>query len=73
MESSIYPEALVDVEVLEDDFTATPANDLYNTYQWDIKQVTNNGASWNLEVGIGESHVSKWSWNSRGWIDCRKW
>lgn len=25
--------------------------DLYNAYQWDIKQMTNNGASWNLGTG----------------------
>jgi len=25
--------------------------DLYNLYQWDIKQVTNNGASYNMETG----------------------
>lgn len=27
------------------------AADLYNIYQWDIKQVTNDGASWNLSTG----------------------
>ncbi|PSL41823.1 subtilisin family serine protease [Planomicrobium soli] len=29
--------------------------DLYNAYQWDIKQVTNNGASWELPGGTGKS------------------
>lgn len=29
----------------------TAAADLYNAYQWDIKQVTHNGASWNLATG----------------------
>jgi subtilisin family serine protease len=29
----------------------TGAADLYNLYQWDIKQVTRNGASWNLSSG----------------------
>ncbi|MBY6035974.1 S8 family serine peptidase [Fictibacillus nanhaiensis] len=29
--------------------------DLYNTSQWDIKQVTNNGESWNLPGGTGKS------------------
>jgi lantibiotic leader peptide-processing serine protease len=56
-ESTIYPEA--PVEVIEKDFAATAANDLYNTYQWDIKQVTNNGASWNMEGGTGESKDGK--------------
>ncbi len=59
VESTIYPEAPVDVQVLGDDFTANPTNDLYNTYQWDIKQVTNNGASWNLEGGTGEPKDGK--------------
>ncbi|MDF2630237.1 MAG: nisP, partial [Symbiobacteriaceae bacterium] len=29
----------------------TAAADLYNLYQWDIKQLTHNGASWNLATG----------------------
>ncbi|MGA4719795.1 S8 family serine peptidase [Fictibacillus nanhaiensis] len=29
--------------------------DLYERLQWDIKQVTNNGASWNLPGGTGKS------------------
>lgn len=29
----------------------TSAADLYNLYQWDIKQLTHNGASWNLATG----------------------
>jgi len=29
----------------------TAAADLYNAYQWDIKQLTHNGASWNLATG----------------------
>jgi lantibiotic leader peptide-processing serine protease len=29
----------------------TAAADLYNAYQWDIKQMTHEGASWNLATG----------------------
>lgn len=29
--------------------------DLYHAYQWDIKQVTNDGASWELPGGTGKS------------------
>lgn len=29
--------------------------DLHNSYQWDIKQVTDNGAVWNLPGGTGKS------------------
>ncbi|WP_163102584.1 S8 family serine peptidase [Peribacillus alkalitolerans] len=59
VESTIYPEAPVDVEVLNEGFTATSANDLYKTYQWDIKQVTNYGQSWNLKGGTGKSTNNK--------------
>jgi lantibiotic leader peptide-processing serine protease len=59
VESTIYPEAPVETQVLEEQFTPTPANDLYNTYQWDIKQVTNNGASWNMPGGTGKSANKK--------------
>ncbi|WP_228460260.1 S8 family serine peptidase [Cytobacillus dafuensis] len=58
-ESTIYPEAPVDVEFLQEGFSASSANDLYNTYQWDIKQVTNNGASWNMTGGTGKSTNNK--------------
>lgn len=59
IENTIYPEAPAAVEQLDVDWTSTPANDLYNTYQWDIKQVTNNGESWNLEGGTGKSTNGK--------------
>lgn len=59
VESTIYPEAPVETQVLEEQFTPSPANDLYNTYQWDIKQVTNNGASWNMPGGTGKSANNK--------------
>lgn len=55
VENTVYPEAPAAVEIFQGDFAATDANDLYNQYQWDIKQVTNNGASWNLEGGTGKS------------------
>lgn len=59
VENTILPEAPVDREVLQEDFTAIPTNDLYNTYQWDIKQVTNNGASWKMAGGTGKSSNGK--------------
>lgn len=59
VENTVYPEAPVDVEALDTDFNADAKNDLYNTYQWDIKQVTNNGASWNMEGGTGKSSNGK--------------
>lgn len=59
IENTVYPEAPVEVQDLDAGFEATAANDLYNTYQWDIKQVTNNGASWNLEGGTGKSTNGK--------------
>jgi lantibiotic leader peptide-processing serine protease len=59
VESTIYPEAPVETQILEEQFTSTSANDLYNTYQWDIKQVTNNGASWNMKGGTGKSTNDK--------------
>lgn len=59
VENTIYPEAPVDVEVLKEGFKATAANDLYNIYQWDIKQVTSEGASWNMEGGTGKSTNGK--------------
>lgn len=59
VENTIYPEAPVDVEVLKEGFKATAANDLYNIYQWDIKQATSEGASWNMEGGTGKSTNGK--------------
>jgi lantibiotic leader peptide-processing serine protease len=55
----IYPEQAVEKVALTEDFVASPTNDLYNKYQWDIKQVTKNGASWNLPGGTGESTNGK--------------
>lgn len=59
VENTIYPEAPTAVEVLNEGFTATSSNDLYNKYQWDIKQVTNNGASWTMQGGTGKSTKAK--------------
>lgn len=33
----------------------TTASDLYERYQWNIKQVTDNGESWKLPNGTGKS------------------
>ncbi|WP_181438745.1 S8 family serine peptidase [Paenibacillus sambharensis] len=34
---------------------AAGGHDLYETYQWDIKQVTGDGASWKMQGGTGHS------------------
>ncbi|WP_282141663.1 S8 family peptidase [Cytobacillus oceanisediminis] len=53
-ENVIYPEApAVDADLPLDNA------DLYNSLQWDIKQVTNNGASWNLPGGTGKTADGK--------------
>lgn len=44
----LKPANMVQADV---DAVNTAAADLYNAYQWDIKQVTNNGASWELSTG----------------------
>ncbi|MCF2945804.1 S8 family serine peptidase [Paenibacillus tarimensis] len=51
----IRPEQLEYIEM--DSPTAVEAHgghDLYETYQWDIKQVTGNGASWEMRGGTGQ-------------------
>ncbi|WP_423408597.1 S8 family peptidase [Heyndrickxia sp. MSNUG] len=58
MENTVYPEAPVDVQLLDQSFNIEQA-DLYNQYQWDIKQVTNNGASWDMKGGTGKSTNGK--------------
>ncbi|MBX9972631.1 S8 family serine peptidase [Cytobacillus firmus] len=53
-ENVIYPEApAADADLPLDNA------DLYNTLQWDIKQVTNDGASWNLPGGTGKTADGK--------------
>lgn len=59
VENTVYPDAPVEKQALATDFTATASNDLYKTYQWDIKQVTNDGKSWTLEGGTGKSTNGK--------------
>lgn len=53
-ENVIYPEA----PAVEADLPLDGA-DLYNSLQWDIKQVTNDGVSWNLPGGTGKSADGK--------------
>lgn len=48
-ENTVYPEA----PALEADLTLENA-DLFESSQWDIKQVTNNGESWKLPGGTGK-------------------
>lgn len=54
VENIVYPEKPIGVEALSADNFTTSA-DIYQNYQWDIKQVTNNGAAWNLPGGTGET------------------
>ncbi|MRX71145.1 S8 family serine peptidase [Bacillus lacus] len=54
IESTVYPERAVDTAALPFE-GPNASNDLYLQYQWDIKQVTNNGASWKLPGGTGKS------------------
>ncbi|WP_231688022.1 S8 family serine peptidase [Bacillus sp. FJAT-18017] len=54
VQNIVYPEQTIDAEALS--LTeAGEAADLYQSLQWDIQQVTNNGASWNLPGGTGKS------------------
>lgn len=46
------------VEAAEETDAAGVTPDLYNLYQWDIKQVTNNGASWTLSRGSHNTVVA---------------
>jgi lantibiotic leader peptide-processing serine protease len=57
-ENTIYPESPVAKETVAFDAISDNA-DLYNALQWDIKQVTNNGQSWNLPGGTGKSANGK--------------
>ncbi|UOY91745.1 S8 family serine peptidase [Ectobacillus sp. JY-23] len=58
-ENTVHREAPASVELLQDTFTSSAKNDLYNTYQWDIKQVTKNGESWKLDGGSGKPSDGK--------------
>ncbi|MFD2168534.1 S8 family serine peptidase [Tumebacillus lipolyticus] len=61
VEGTIFPDVLqgVPMETLDTEETATGTHDLYDKYGWDIKQVTNNGESWNLKGGTGKSSDGK--------------
>ncbi|WP_423801737.1 S8 family peptidase [Neobacillus sp. SAB-20_R2A] len=52
-ENIVYPEGAAIQEAAEVGGTSDTA-DLYEHLQWDIKQVTNNGESWNLPGGTGK-------------------
>lgn len=53
IESIIYPEE----GVISQEFIPMPKegkHDLFEQFQWDIKQVTNDGGSWELDSGTGK-------------------
>ena len=54
VENIVYPAQTIDGETLAVDGLADGA-DIYNDFMWDIKQVTNNGESWELPGGTGLS------------------
>lgn len=54
VENTVYPEQTIDGETVEVE-DLTEGADFYNKFMWDIKQVTNNGESWNLPGGTGLS------------------
>ncbi|WLR56766.1 S8 family serine peptidase [Mesobacillus subterraneus] len=54
VENTVYPEQTIEGQTVAVDDLADGA-DIYNQYMWDIKQVTNNGESWNLPGGTGLS------------------
>jgi lantibiotic leader peptide-processing serine protease len=56
VENIVYPEQTIDGETIAVENLAEGA-DIYENYMWDIKQVTNNGESWTLPGGTGESVV----------------
>ena len=56
VENIVYPETTIDTEAIPVEDFAGDA-DLYEQFMWDIKQVTNDGASWELPGEIGRAHV----------------
>lgn len=60
-EGTIYPDSVAGevVEAFNPEQTAVGTADLYDTYQWDIKQVTSNGESWKLKGGTGKTSDGK--------------
>ncbi|MFC7371463.1 S8 family serine peptidase [Fictibacillus iocasae] len=56
LEAGVENTIMPDAPVFEQELDATLATgDLYQALQWDIKQVTKNGASWSLPGGTGKS------------------
>ncbi|WP_071459843.1 S8 family serine peptidase [Bacillus massilinigeriensis] len=55
----VYPEKPADSEALTVEGSATSSSDLYEKYQWDIKQVTDEGKSWEMKGGTGKSTNGK--------------
>ncbi|MDZ5471531.1 S8 family serine peptidase [Bacillus sp. 31A1R] len=53
-ENKLYPETPAIEEALTAEELESAGADLYQTLQWDIKQVTNNGESWKLPNGTGK-------------------
>lgn len=54
VENTVYPEQTIEGDTVAAEGLADGA-DIYNNLMWDIKQVTNNGESWNLPGGTGLS------------------
>ncbi|ASS77189.1 hypothetical protein CIG75_10495 [Tumebacillus algifaecis] len=60
LEGTIFPDTIGEaVEQFYPEQTASVTPDLYNTYQWDIKQVTINGESWTMQGGTGKTTDGK--------------
>lgn len=55
IENRIEQEKPVEVDEFEEESVSSAEHDLYEQYQWDIKQVTDNGESWDLAGGDGRS------------------
>jgi len=53
-ENKVYAEAPSVEATFSFEDAASVKPDLYEQHQWDIKQVTNNGESWNLPGGTGK-------------------
>lgn len=54
VQNVLYPEGPAIEEAVPSLESAAAGADLYESLQWDIKQVTNNGESWNLPGGTGK-------------------
>ncbi|SFB14601.1 MULTISPECIES: S8 family serine peptidase [unclassified Bacillus (in: firmicutes)] len=59
LENTVKRETALEKEFLTDSFSSGESNDLYKKYQWDIKQVTHDGDSWDLAGGSGKSTNGK--------------